>query len=369
MRVAIIHEWLTSIGGAEGVLQSLLALYPQAHIYTLFAKREILHALSLSSTRVQESCLSKIPLARKYYRSFFPLFPYAIEQFDLRQYDLVISSSHCVAKGVLTNAGQLHICYCHSPVRYVWDLYQDYLANSGLKRGIMSHPIRYLLHRLRNWDQLSANRADFFIANSKYIAQRIHKIYRRPAEVIYPPVQVEDFCPTTAIAREDYYISIARLVPYKRVDEIVRAFTRMPNRRLLLLGTGPERAKIQQLIANSSNIHYLGAQNRRQLISYLQKARGLVFMADEDFGISPVEAMAAGVPVIAYAKGGVLETVIPEYTGLLYPEANAESLMQAIEKFEQLPFDSQAIIRHAQQFSATRFQQEFRNYVLSKQAS
>lgn len=368
MRVAIIHEWLVSIGGAEEVLQSLLALYPQAQIYTLFARPQILDFLGIDSARVHQSCLSKIPFANKYHRHFFPLFPYAVEQFDLRSYDLIISSSHCATKGVLTKANQLHICYCHSPVRYVWDLYLDYLENSGFNKGFFSPLVRYALHRFRLWDQVSATRPDFFIANSEYIARRIFKVYRREAEVIYPPVEVEDFASTTEPIRDDYYISVARLVPYKKMDEIARAFVNMPNKRLVLIGDGPDEKKLRKLIRNNANINYLGAQSRAQIVHYLQRARGFIFMADEDFGISPVEAQAAGTPVIAYAKGGLLETVIPNKTGVFFPEATAESLTEAIAKFEELNFDYSEIRSHAQKFSVSRFQQEFQSYVLSKQS-
>lgn len=367
MRVAIIHEWLMSIGGAEKVLKSLLNLYPQADIFTLFAKQQIIKELKLSSKKIHISALGKIPLINKFYRHLFPFFPYTIEQFDLRAYDLVISSSHCVAKGVLTNANQLHICYCHSPVRYVWDLYQNYLENSGFNRGLISPVVRYALHRLRNWDQLSANRPDFFIANSQYIAQRIYKVYRHRAKVIYPPVEVDDFAPKTTINKEDYYISVARLVAYKKLDEIARAFVQMPQRKLLLIGDGPERVKIEKIIAKSSNITYLGSQSKDKIAFYLQKARGFIFMADEDFGISPVEAQAAGTPVIAYGRGGLLETIIPNKTGLFFQEANAKSLIEILGKFEQMRFNSDEIIQHAQQFSQLRFEHEFQNYVLSKQ--
>lgn len=366
MRVAIIHEWLTSIGGAEKVLKSLLSLYPKADIFTLFAQKKILKALEIEESAVYTSCLNKIPFSSKYYRHLFPLFPYAVEQFDLRAYDLIISSSHCVAKGVLTKASQLHLCYCHSPVRYVWDLYFDYLENANLNRGLLSPPLRYVLHRFRLWDQVSAARPDFFIANSKYIAQRIEKVYRRSAQVIYPPVEIEQFS-KNVLTREDYYISIARLVPYKKIDEIARAFVKMPEKRLIIIGDGPDKRKLQKIIANSSNIQYLGVQSRQQIIHYLQRARGFIFMADEDFGISPVEAQAAGTPVIALAKGGLLETVIPNKTGIFFTEANSNDLIESLEKFEQMSFNHNEIIHHAQQFSQVRFQNEFQNYILSKQ--
>jgi glycosyltransferase involved in cell wall biosynthesis len=291
--------------------------------------------------------------------------PLAVEQFDLSAYDLVLSSSYSVAKGVLTGADQVHICYCHSPMRYAWDLQHQYLRETGLTRGLRSWVARYFLHRIRQWDFRSASGVDDFLANSQFVARRIAKFYRREASVIYPPVDVDQFTP--AGTKEDFYVTASRMVPYKRIDLIVEAFAGMPSRRLLVIGDGPQSARIAA--KSSPNIRLIGQQPTAALREHLQRARAFVFAAEEDFGIAPVEALACGTPVIAYGRGGVLETVHgPESAtpcGLFFYEQTVPAIQDAIMRFEQLEqrFSSQVCRERAMSFGAGVFRERFKQHV------
>lgn len=365
LKVALVQEWLTIIGGSEKVFKEIVSLYPQADIFTLVAMDETIEKLGFSKSKVHTSFIQHLPFSKTKYRSYLPLFPLAIEQFDLSGYDLIISSSHAVAKGVLTNSNQLHICYCHSPVRYAWDLHHQYLKESGLDSGLKGFFARYFLHRLRTWDIISTNRVDHFISNSDYIGRRIKKVYGRESTTIYPNVAVEDFELVTE--KENYYFSCSRFVPYKKMDLIVRAFAGMPDKRLIVIGDGPDFKKTKTIAAD--NVTLMGEQPFDVLKKYMSKAKAFVFAAEEDFGIVPVEAQACGTPVIAYGKGGIRETVLHGITGVLYNEQSAEAIREAIKQFEssiQL-FQPEVIRKHAMKFSTSRFRSEILEHITSVQ--
>ncbi|NJN04390.1 MAG: glycosyltransferase family 4 protein [Leptolyngbyaceae cyanobacterium RM1_1_2] len=354
------HEWLASHAGSEKVVEQILQLYPQADLYSLvnFLPDELRHFIQHKP--VTTSFLQKLPLARKKFRQYLPLMPLAIEQFDLSPYELVISSNHAVAKGVITRADQLHISYVHTPIRYAWDLQHQYLQQAGLERGAKSLLTRLILHYLRLWDVASANRVDCFVANSRYVARRIWRTYRRPAQVIYPPVDVHRF--RADQPREDFYLTVSRFVPYKRVDLTVQAFANL-GLPLVVIGDGPQWQQIAAL--GRPSIQLLGHQPDATVTDYMQRCRAFVFPAEEDFGITPVEAQAAGAAVIAYGRGGVTETVIPGKTGILFDEQTPASLTAAVKMFEQTRshFSSEQIRQQAEQFSQERFQQSFSELV------
>jgi len=286
LKTAIIHDWLINLGGAEKVLESIYELYP-APIYTLIKNEQSIKGSLFEKAEIYSSFIQKLPKAKDNYRNYLFLFPIAIEQFNLSEYDLIISSSHAVAKGILRNPNQVHICYCHTPMRYIWDLYHEYLKEL---KGIKKLLAQAILHYLRIWDIISVNRVDYFVANSKYVAKRIEKIYGRKATVIYPPVDIEKFELETR--KESFYLTVGRLVPYKKIDVIVKAFRKMPERKLIVIGYGPEYKKIKKLA--TSNIEILGYQPRDKVKEYMKKAKAFIFCALEDFGIAPVEAQACG---------------------------------------------------------------------------
>ncbi|MBS0624620.1 MAG: glycosyltransferase [Verrucomicrobia bacterium] len=359
MKTALIHDWLVSpFGGGERYLQVVHEIYPSP-IYTLLKSDEGLKGSYFANKEIISSFIQKLPRAEKKYRNYLPLFPLAIEQFDLGAYDLILSSSHCVAKGALTHHEQLHICYCHTPIRYAWDLMNQYLEESNLDKGIKGFLARAVLHYIRNWDVRSANSVDTFIANSKFIAQRIQKIYRRDAKVIYPPVETDSF--PLFSKKEGYYLTASRMVPYKRMDLIVEAFSAMPDKRLIVIGSGPDEKKIREKA--KSNIEFLGFQDDSVLRHYLQRAKGFVYAALEDFGILPVEAMACGTPVIAYGRGGLTETVSKNISGVFFEEQSVASILRAIDDFEGREFNSFQVRAQAEKFSRERFVSEFRTFV------
>jgi glycosyltransferase involved in cell wall biosynthesis len=363
MKIALIQDWLTEQGGAEKVFATLYEIYPDADIYTLVYNDEVLEKLNIPKHKVTASFIQKLPFAGKKYRNYLPLFTKAIENFDLSGYDLIISSSSCVAKGVLTSASQTHICYCHSPVRYGWDLYFQYLNSSGLNRmNPKSWYVKSVLHKLRIWDIISSGRVDYFISNSSHIKQRILKTYGREAVTIYPPVFTGEF--SVDKSKEDYYFTCSRLVPYKKVDLIVKAFANMPDKKLVVIGTGPDADKIKRL--KTENIELLGYQPFTILKAYMEKAKAFVFAAEEDFGIVAVESQACGTPVIAFGMGGSLETVKKNETGLFFYEQTTEAIIKAVSSFEKMHFDHDAIRKHAEQFSKERFKQEIKNFVVEK---
>jgi glycosyltransferase involved in cell wall biosynthesis len=364
LKVALVHEWLTIIGGSENVFKEIASMFPEADIFTLVAQPETVEKLALQTHKVKTSFIQSLPFSKTKYRSYLPFFPMAIESFDLSQYDLIISSSHAVAKGVLVNSNQVHVCYCHSPMRYAWDLYHQYLTESGLNKGPKGMIAKLILHRMRCWDIISSNRVDYFIANSNYIAKRINRVYRRDSTVIYPNVATEDF--TVVTKKEDYYFTCSRFVPYKKINLIVEAFALMPEKKLIVIGDGPEFGKILKIA--SPNTILLGYKPFKELKEFMSKAKAFVFAAEEDFGILPVEAQACGTPVIAYKKGGVLETVIENETGVYFNEQTKESIIKAVHDFEKLEneFDYEKISNHANQFSTARFKAQFYDFLKSK---
>lgn len=360
-RVALVHDWLPVYAGAERVLEHMLHLFPRADVFSLVEFLPPDQRAFLQGRPVQTSFMQQLPFARRVYRYYLPLAPLAIEQFDLSSYDLVISSSYVVAKGVLTTADQLHISYVHSPIRYAWDLYFQYLKQGRLERGPRSWLARLILHYLRLYDTTTASRPDVLVANSRHVARRIWKTYRRRARVIYPPVDTAAFGPDGP--KDDYYVTVSRLVPYKRVDLIVQAFARMPHRKLVVIGDGPELDRIARLA--KPNIELLGYQPFEVMRTYMQRARAFVFAAEEDFGIVPVEAMACGTPVIAYGRGGVRESVIEGETGLFFYEQTPEALVEGVERFEQLEksLSIERIRLQAERFSVPRFRVAFSRLV------
>ncbi len=360
VKTALVHDWLTTLGGAEKCLQSIQHLFPSP-LFTLVCDPALLSQIGLTKTRVITSFIQKLPWAKRHYPRYLPLFPLAIEQFDLSSYDLILSSSHAVAKGVVTSSDQWHICYCHTPMRYAWDLYHLYLTQHHLQRTPKGFIAKIFLHYLRLWDAQSAQRVDAYIANSHYVAARIKKTYRRNATVIYPPVNTRFFTPYER--KEPFYLTVSRLVPYKNTAVLLDAFSLLPDKTLVVIGAGPKLKALRQKAP--SNVELLGYQDDATLKKYLQRAQAFIFPSLEDFGILPVEAQACGTPVIAYGKGGALETVIEGTTGLFFREPTAASLVKAIQTFEQTKehFRPSVIRAHAETFSEEHFQRAFKHFV------
>lgn len=362
-KTAIIHDWLIEYGGAEGVLNALLEIWPTADVFTIAHDSNGPCAPMLAGHKVYTSFIQKMPFLKSRYRSYFPLMPFAIEQFDLSDYGLVLSSSHAVAKGIITGPNQTHISYVHSPVRYAWDMQFEYLKQSNLEKGLKSIIIRMILHYIRLWDSRTAAGVDYFICNSKYIKKKIKKVYGREAVVIHPPVDIGAF--GLKEQKEDYYLTASRLVPYKKILEIVKAFNLLPEKKLIVIGDGPEMEKIKAI--KTANITLMGYQPREVVINYMQNAKAFLFMALEDFGIVPVEAQACGTPVIAFGKGGVLETVVNGNTGIFFEEQTSESLISAIRLFESknIVFCPKNIRNHAERFGKDIFKNEIIKFVNS----
>ena len=360
MRVAVVHDWLVTNAGAEKVLKAILELYPKADIFSLvdFLDKKDRDEI-LDGKYAKTSFIQKLPLAKKYFRNYLPLFPKAIESFDLSDYNLIISSSWAVAKGIKRDKKQLHISYCHTPIRYAWDLYAEYTSNlKEPKKFLVKKSLKYI----RKWDLDVNNRVDFFIANSKFVQDRIRRIYNRDSKVIYPPVNVDKF--TLCQNKENFYLTASRLVSYKKTKLIVEAFNKMPNKELIVIGDGEEFKSIKN-IANS-NITLLGYQKDEVLIEYMQKAKAFIYSAIEDFGIVPIEATACGTPVIALNKGGTKETILDNINGIHFKEQTIEDIISAIKKFELLEFDPKKVSSTAQNFSVNRFKQEIKDYLLLK---
>jgi glycosyltransferase involved in cell wall biosynthesis len=363
MKTCFVHEYLIDYGGAEQVLKGFLEIWPNSPIFTLIYDKEGNCKDIINSTKVIGSFLNKFPCARRKHRAYLPLMPLAIEQLDLSGYDVVISESHAIAKGVITGPDQLHIGYIHTPIRYAWDMQEAYLKQAGLDKGLRSFITRALLHYLRIWDMRTVAGVDYYIANSNFVARRIMKLYKREAEVIYPPVNVDRF--SIGKEKEDFYITISRLVSYKKVDLIVRAFNRLPGRDLVIIGDGPEIKSLKKIA--SSNITFMGFQPESVIEDMLKRAKAFVYAAEEDFGIVPVEAQACGTPVIAYGKGGVLETVVEGETGFFFEEQNETVLIEAINAFEgSASLDPDVIRQNAERFNKARFLREMKSFVEEK---
>nr|WP_194299781.1 glycosyltransferase family 4 protein [Acetobacter conturbans] len=367
LKVAIVHEWLESYAGSERVVGELLNVFPQAKVFSVVDFLSEKERAFLGGRKVTTSFIQKLPFARKHFRNYIGLMPIAIEQFDLSGFDLIFSSNHAVAKGIITGPDQYHISYVHSPMRYAWDMQAAYLRQSGLEKGAKGLFVRWLLHRLRNWDVRSAAGVDVFVANSCYIARRIKKVYRRDALVIHPPVDTDEFVPPTTAASRDAYLVAGRQVPYKRVDLVVEAFRRLPNQKLIVVGDGPENEKIRALAAGAPNIVLRGKVPHAELISLMQNARAFVFASEEDFGITLVEAQACGTPLVCFGKGGAADIVREEgdpegETGILFQEQTPEAIIDAVNRFETLRgnMTSERCRQNALRFSRPAFREHIR---------
>ncbi len=353
MRVAIVHDWLTHLGGAEWVLRELLAIYPEADLYSIVdfldqEEREVVFGKTATTSFIQH-----LPGAKAHYRSYLPLMPLAIEQFDLGEYEVVISSSHAVAKGVITGPDQVHVAYVHSPMRYAWDQQSTYLRTASGMNRLKRLAARYFLHKLRIWDVRTSHGPDVYLANSTFIARRIRKCYGRKAQVVYPPVNVERFNPDSRFG--DFFLTVSRLVPYKRTDLVIRAFSQMPDKRLVVVGGGPEEETLRRIA--TSNVEVLGHRPPDEVKHLMETCRAFVYAAKEDFGIVMAEAQAAGRPVIAFAKGGAEDIVVPGITGILYSHQTTDDLLTAVSEFEREieTFDPVRIREHSLRFSPEAF--------------
>jgi glycosyltransferase involved in cell wall biosynthesis len=364
MRIAIVHDYIYTVGGAEKVLQSMLECFPHADLYTLFDTLTPERRAQIGYRECTTSFLQRMPGITQRHRLYLPLMPLAVEQLDVSSYELVISSSWAVAKGVLTGPDQLHISYVHSPMRYAWDLQHEYLRVSGLEHGVKSWIARALLHRLRLWDVRTANGVDDYIANSRFIARRIGKAYGRPAQVIYPPVPVPPSLPTGAKA--DFFLTASRLVPYKNVDKVVQAFRHLPGEKLMVVGDGPEMYRIKQLAGD--NVTFTGYVGNDELRTLFTTARAFIFAAEEDFGIAPVEAQAHGTPVLALRRGAARETVVEhgeEPTGIFFESPTPDCIAGAVSAFvrREPSFRREHCHANAHRFSKDRFIAEFSGFV------
>lgn len=361
MRVAIIHYWLLTNRGGEKVLESLCELYPEADIFTHVYDSNAFKDSIISRHKITQSFISKLPWSKKLYQNYLPLMPLALEQFDLSNYDLIISSESGPSKGVIPAPGKPHICYCHSPMRYAWDMYHDYRSQAGLLKRLIMPPV---MHYLRRWDQLSSMTVSNFIANSDFVAKRIKSFYNRDADVIHPPVDFHEFQPSGSVP-DDYYLLLGQLAPYKKADLAVRAFNKS-GRKLKVVGEGEQLQELKK-IANE-NIEILGRCSFSEIKNYLANCKALIFPGVEDFGIVPLEAMASGRPVIAYRKGGALETVKEGVSGIFFDIQSEDSLNESVENFESKleVFESDAIRSHAEKFSKEQFKSKIASYIESK---
>lgn len=365
LKIAIVHDWFTTYAGSERCVESFTNIWPSADIFSLvdFLNEEN-RQIILKGKKANTTFVQKLPLANKYHRHYFPIFPLAIEQLDLSNYDLVISSSHAFAKSVLTNSNQLHICYCHTPIRYAWDLTNQYFDKNNLISRLQKLVLQPVLHSIRTWDVASSNRVDYFIANSDYIARRIKKIYRRDAEVIYPPVDTSKF--TCEQKKDDYYLTASRFVPYKKIDLIAEAFSKMPDKKLIIIGEGSDEQKIKAKC--KKNIEMLGYKKSKELAEYMKKARAFVFAAEEDFGISVIEALSCGTPVIALDKGGTAETIIDGKLGIHFSNQTPENIIDAVNRFEreENSFVPHILNEYSKKFRRSVFEENIASFVKTK---
>jgi len=362
MKIAIVHDWLVTKGGAENTLSQMLAVFPQADLFCLLdfiPESERGFLLNKTSTT---SFLQKLPRAKEKYRSYLPLMPFAAERLDLSGYDVVLSSSHAAAKGVKVSAEQLHLCYCYTPFRYAWDLREQYLKEAGLDKGVKGLAARALMAWLRRWDADNSKRVHHFATLSEYVRERIKNAYGRDAEVIYPPVDTGSF--TLCEQKEDFYVTVSRLVPYKKVDLIVRAFAGMPDKKLVVIGDGPDREKVRA--AAGPNTTFLGHAGAEVVAGHLRKAKAFVFAAEEDFGIAPLEAQACGTPVIAYGRGGARETIQEGVSGLFFREQTEASLAEAVKNFEKAFFSPSDCRANSLRFSEEIFRSKLKAFVERK---
>jgi glycosyltransferase involved in cell wall biosynthesis len=369
MKVALVHDWLDTWAGGENVLMEVAAIFPGAPILTLVDFFPAEYRRRLGPREIRPSFIQRMPFAQSAFRRYLPLFPRAIESLDVSGFDAVISTSHAVAKGVRTRPDQLHVCYCFSPMRYAWDLREQYLGQVGLHGGLRGWLARRMLDRLAAWDASASERVTAFVAISHHIADRIARCYGRSAQVIYPPVTLPpvDMQP---VQRDGSYITVSRLVPYKRIDVIAAAFRQLPDRKLIVVGEGSERARIER--AAAANVELTGQLDDGERNRLLRRARAFVFAAEEDFGIAPIEALAAGTPVIGYRRGALSETVTDvdgeAPTGVLFDAQTPEAIADAIRRFEasESRIAADACVRSAQRFSTERFRLEFSGYIAQR---
>lgn len=356
MKVAIVHYWLVNMRGGEKVVEALCELFPDADIFT-HAYDPSAVSDSIRRHKVYTTFIQKLPMATRYCRNYLPLMPIALEQLDLRGYDLVISSESGPAKGVIVSPDALHVCYCHTPMRYVWDMYHDYLKGAGRIKQVLMRP---LIHYLRMWDLAAASRVDYFIANSNHVANRIRRHYRRESKVIHPPVDVGAF--TVSDRHEDFYLMVGELVPYKRFDIAVCAFTKI-GKKLIIIGAGNQMKTIRKIAGPT--IKFLGRQPFNVMRDYYARCKALILPCEEDFGIVPVEAMASGKPVIAFKKGGAIETVVEGLTGLFFNEQSSESLIDTVNRYELIEssFSSKQISQHARKFDRQKFKEDIKTTI------
>ncbi len=358
MKVALVHDWLTGRRGGEKVLESLAEIFPGAPIFTLFHFRGS-QIPDLERRDIRTSFLQGLPFLKRKYRSYLPLFPLAAELFDLQDYELVVSSSHCVAKGIIPAPGALHVAYIHSPVRYAWNQYHAYFG-----RGRLSAPARFLVapvvHALRVWDVTSAARVDHFVANSAAVRSRIARYYRRPADIIPPPVDTDFFQPGETGTRASGFLIVSALVPYKRLDLAIAACNETGD-KLRIVGTGPDFRALRR--SAKSNIEFLGAVGGADLLRLYREAEAFVLPGEEDFGIAAVEAQACGTPVVAYGRGGALETVVDGTTGVLFPAPSVASLRAALDKVRRLPLNKDTVRSQAVRFSKPMFREKISEYL------
>lgn len=358
MKIAIVHEWLSTLGGSERILIEALKLYPQADVFALTHFPENFVETPLENIQVKTSFLQKIPNVKNLYRKLLPIMPLAIESLDVSRYDLVISLSHAVAHGVKTHKNQKHVSYISTPMRYAWHMQDDYLRLHQLNKPLVHSIAKFTLGILRRWDKHASKRTGVFIANSKWTALHIKEAWSRDSQVIYPPVDVKRFNP--AKERDDFYLFVSRLVPYKMGIEIVKAFNQL-KLPLIIVGDGAEYARLQKIA--EENIQLLGYQTDEFVTDLMNRAKAFVYMATEDFGIAMAEAQAAGCPVIAYAKGGASEIVRDGESGLLFKEQSSASLVEAVKQFEQMKLSSGVACKNASRFSSERFREEFAKIV------
>ena len=367
LRVAVVHEWLDTFAGSERVLEQLLLVFPSADVFSVVDFMGEEDRRFLMGRPVRTTFIQKLPFARGHFRNYLGLMPIAIQQLDLNGYDLVLSSNHAVAKGVLTGPDQVHISYIHSPMRYAWDLQHQYLRQGNVERGLKGMYVRWLLQRLREWDVSTAHQVDHFVANSNFIARRISKAYRREATVIYPPVDVDRFVPHGR--KDDFFLLAGRLVSYKRPEIVIESFANQRGRRLVVVGDGPERDVARRAARGSTNIEFRGSVSQQALIDVMQRARASICAAEEDFGIAMVEAQACGTPVIAYGRGGATDIIVPpdrnQPTGMFFYRQDADAVSGAVERFVEIEpsFSSQACRRNALRFSQSRFRYQIDDFV------
>ncbi|MHB9095791.1 MAG: glycosyltransferase [Eubacteriales bacterium] len=359
MKVAIVHDWLTNMGGAERVILALHEIFPDAPVYTMVHNPDRLPP-EFAGIDIRTSFIQKLPRAKTKYQTYLPLMPMAAEQFDLSGFDVVISSSHACAKGVITRPETLHICYCYTPMRYAWFLYHEYMRLEQISR-IKKYLIPPLMNYLRLWDRLAADRVDDFIAISRGVGHRIRKYYRRESAVIFPPVKTDYYTPADSV--DDYFLVVSRLVAYKRVDLAVQAFNEL-GWPLVVIGDGPEMEKLKR--AAKPNVKILGRLSDEETRNYYARCKAFIFPGEEDFGITPVEAQASGRPVVAYGAGGALDTVKQGITGEFFYPQTAPALVETLRSLDLAKFDAGIIRRHAQSFDTEKFKKDFHEYTLKK---